>query len=71
MNRQANKREIAWCKRLQKLMEKMPHKMALFADGTLNAVDAKELLHYHELVSFQPLEGIGFIGICGGGDPWI
>ena len=68
MTRQANKREIAWCARLQKLMEKMPPKMALVADGQLNAVDAKEYLNYEALNTFAPL--ISSLGKCDGGDPW-
>lgn len=70
MTRQANKREIAWCNRLQRLMDRMPHKMALVADGKLNAVDAKELKNYDTLEQFSPLQGTGDLGKCDGGDPW-
>jgi len=54
-------------------MEKMPPKMALFAGGSfgeLTAVDAKELRNYETIEHFQPLEGIGYLGDCDGGDPW-
>ena len=70
MTRQANKREITWCDRLKRLMERMPPKMALFADGNLTAVDAKELENYEIIEHFQPLSGIGHLGSCAGGDPW-
>lgn len=70
MSRIANKREKAWCARLKRLMERMPPKMALVADGQLNAVDAKELKNHETLERFEPLSGIGFLGSCEGGDPW-
>lgn len=69
MTRQANKREIAWCNRLKRLMEKMPPKMILFAAGDLHAVDKKEYLNYGECDHLDWLGGIGYIGFCDGGDP--
>lgn len=70
MSREATAREIKFMERLEKLIQKMPKTMALFADGSLHAVDSQEMTNYTELEHFKPLEGTISIDGIDGGDPW-
>jgi len=68
MTRKLKKYEKDWISRMERLLNKMPRKLALFADGKLKVVDAKEDENYDKIKHFLPL--YTFDVYCGGGDPW-
>ena len=71
MVRELTSEEAGWVLSLERCFKKKPKTIELFADGTLNIVDSKELEYNnsHPHVTFQPLIRTPFY--CDGGDPWV